>query len=136
MAQEAYFKIDHTGTVSRVQIDRKDMLPEFYRALDCNSLENVRTVLRDVCLIVDECGKIKAPVKPVNEYASCFYMGAINGLDYICGDVIIAAIHLVDGDPDWVPLTSVELAMVIGYLFGVGYPEQAQELKRLNGEAT
>ena len=136
MAQETYFKIDHTGKVSRLQIDRKDMLPEFYRALDCDSLENVRTVLRDVCLIVDECGKIKTPAKPCNEFASCFYMGAIAGLDYISGDAIFSAIHLVDGDPDWVPLNSVELATVIGYLFGVGYPEQAQELKRLNGEST
>ena len=136
MAQETYFKIDHTGTVSRVQIDRKDMLPEFYRALDCNSLENVRTVLRDVCLIVDECGKLSAPAKPVNEYASCFYMGAISGLDYISGDVIFAAIHLVDGEPDWVPLTMRELVAVSHYLAGAGYLEQAQELIRLNGEST
>ena len=136
MAQETYFKIDHTGKVSRLQIDRMDMRPEFYLSLDCKSLKNVRTVLRDVCLIVDECGKIKTPAKPVNEYASCFYKGAIYGLDYICGDVIIAAIHLVDGDPDWVPLTMRELVAVSRYLAGAGYLEQAQELIRLNGEST
>lgn len=136
MGQETYFKIDHTGKVSRLQIDRKDMLPEFYRALDCVSLENVRTVLRDVCLIVDEFGKIKQPAKPCNEVASCFYMGAIAGLDYISGDAIFAAIHLVDGDPDWVPLTMRELVAVSHYLAGTGYLEQAQDLIRLNGEST
>ena len=135
MAQETYFKIDPDGKISRVTIERKDMLPEFYKALDCDSLENVRTVLRDVCLIVDECGKIKTPAKSCNEFASCFYMGAIQGQDYIAGSVILAAIHLVDGESDWVPLSEFEFGCVTMYLAAAGYFDMAQELIKAYGQA-
>ena len=77
MSKETYFKIDTYGRVSKVQIERENMLREFYNALDCDSLENVRTMIPDVCLVVDECSKIRCPPRAYNDVASCFYRGAL-----------------------------------------------------------
>ena len=104
--------IDPDGSIRWIEIERSNMLQEFYQAIGCNSLENVRTVYPDICLSVDELGKIKNPPQPHNAVASSFYQGWSIGDDEIVGPAIVAAIHLVDSEPDWVPLDLFELDVV------------------------
>ena len=109
---EKYIVIDPDGSTRWIEIDRSNMMHEFCQAIGTNSLENVRTIYPDVCLIVDELGKIRNPPQPHNAVASSFYQGWIIGDDDIVGPAIVAAIHLVDGEPDWVPLDLFELDVV------------------------
>lgn len=105
---EEYMIIEPNGAIRWIQTERENMLDTFHAAIGCDCLENVRTIVRDVCLIVDESGKVKANPQPHNERASRLYWGYLAGKDDIVGPAIVAAIHLVDGDPDWVPLNLVE----------------------------
>lgn len=116
MTKEKYMVIDPSGEIRWIEIDRLNLLEEFYEAIDCDCLENVRTIIPDVCLIVDESGRIKDPPKPHNDLASQLYLGWILGHDDIVGPAIVAAIHLVDGESDWVPLNDIELFKVQNYL--------------------
>ncbi len=112
MGKEKYWVIDPDGSARQIEIERENMLDEFYAAIDCDCLENVRTFIPDVCLIVDECGKLRHPPKQHNERASMLYAGWLFGADDIVGSAILAAIHLVDGESDWVPLSASELVKV------------------------
>lgn len=113
MGKEKYWVLDPDGSARQIEIDRLQMLEEFHKAIGCNMLENVRTIIPDVCLIVDECGKINNPPQLHNPVASPLYLGFLIGADDIAGPAILAAIHLVDGEPDWVPLSDYELSKVI-----------------------
>lgn len=115
MVKEKYWVLDPDGSARQIEIVRLQMLEEFHAAIDCDDLENVRTVVPDVCLIVDGCGKIKVPAKRHNEMASRLYAGYLMGYDDIAGSAILAAIHIVDGEPDWVPLNEWELSRVTAY---------------------
>lgn len=119
MAKEKYWVLDPDGSVRQIEIDRLHMLEEFYAAIDCDCLENVRTIIPDVCLIVDESGRITYPAKQHNERASRLYFGYLIGRDDIVGSAILAAIHLVDGESDWVPLSPFELARVTDLIGGL-----------------
>ena len=121
MAKEKYLVIYPNNTVSWCEIERSDMLHEFYKIIGCDSLENVRSILPDICLIVDECGKIKDPPQLVNEVASCFYAGSIMGNDLIVGPAIFCSIGLVDGESDWIPLSDRQLDVL--RLLGLPIPE-------------
>lgn len=116
---ENYMVIDPDGSIRWIEIERSNMLQEFYHAIGCDSLENVRTIFPDICLIVDELGKVKTNPQPHNEVASCFYAGWLHGNDDIVGPAIVAAIHLVDGESDWVPLNELEWDIVETYLTGL-----------------
>lgn len=108
MSKEKYLVIDPDGSTRWIQIERENMLREFHAAVRSDSLENVRSTVRDVCLIVDEVGKLRNPPQPHNELASLLYAGWIMGTDDIVGPAIVAAIHLVDGESDWVPVSEFE----------------------------
>ena len=112
MAKEKYWVLDPDGSARQIEIDRINMLDEFYAAIDCDCVECVSTIIPDVCLIVDESGRIMYPAKPHNERASLLYLGYFTGQDDIVGSAILAAIHQVDGESDWVPLSPRELARV------------------------
>lgn len=107
---ENYLVIEPSGSLRWVEIDRARLLDGLYKAIGCDCVENVRTIIPDVCLIVDESGKIKFPPQPHNAAASRLYRGWLLGLDNIVGPAVVAAIHLVDGESDWVPLNDAELA--------------------------
>lgn len=119
MAKEKYWVLDPDGSACQIEIERINMLDEFYAAIDCDCLENVRTIIPDVCLIVDESGRIKYPAKQHNARASLLYLGYLVGRDDIVGSAILAAIHLVDGESDWVPLSPSELAKVTACIGGL-----------------
>lgn len=116
MTKEKYMVIEPSGDVRWIEIDRLNLLEEFYDAIGCDCLENVRTIIPDVCLIVDESGRIKDPPQLHNDRASHMYLGWILGCDDIVGPAIVAAIHLVDGESDWVPLNDFELFKVKNFL--------------------
>ena len=119
---ENYLRIDPDGSVSWIQASRSDLCRYFRRSIGCNWLENVRTVIPDICIVIDEVGKIKDPPQPHNPIASRLYLGFHYGIDDIVGPAIVAAIHLVDGESDWVPLSDVELAKLSLYL-GIEIPD-------------
>ena len=76
-----------------------------HREIDCDCYEHVRIHANLSCsFLVDECGKLKDPAKPVNYRASVFYPGAAFG-DPLVGDVFVCDIGLVDGESDFVPLS-------------------------------
>lgn len=122
MAKEKYMVIDPDGSTRWIELERYEMLDKFHEALGTDSLENVRTAVRDVCLIVDEIGKLRIPPRIHNNVASWLYPGWIMGLDDIAGPAILAAIHLVDGDPDWVPLNDFEWIRVNRFFEQLGIP--------------
>lgn len=122
VSKEKYLVIEPDGSFRWITTTRDRLLSDFYDAIGCDCLENVRSIVPDVCLIVDESGKIKIPRQEYNEKASQFYLGYWLGEDAIVGPAILAAIHLVDGEPDWVPLNHAELQKVISFL-GIELPE-------------
>lgn len=107
--KENYLVLDPDNTIRWIQIDRSRMLEEFYKAIGCDCLENVRTVIPPICLIVDESGKVKDPPQEENFLASLLYLGYLRGIDDIVGPAVLAAIRLVNGESDWVPLNDDEL---------------------------
>lgn len=119
---EKYLLISPNGDISWINADRADLCSSFRQAIGCDWVENVRTVLPNICLVVDECGKIKPEPQPHNPVASKLYYGYLIGADDIAGPAVVCAIHLVDGEPNWVPLNQREVAMLSLYL-GVELPE-------------
>ena len=68
-------------------------LPAVYRALSCDSIELVQTVLRGVCIYVDECGKLVPNWENnINQLASRLYAGTAYG-DPIVGDVLVGELQ-------------------------------------------
>lgn len=76
-----------------------------HREIDCDCYEYVRIHANLSCsFLVDECGKLKDPAKPINYRASAFYPCAAFG-DPLVGDVFVCDIGLVDGESDFIPLS-------------------------------
>lgn len=96
---------------------------KFSSAIGCDWLENVYTRLPNICLVVDECGKIKQIPQLPNFLASRLYAGAPFG-DLIHGPAVVCAMHPVNeiGEMDWVPLTAGELSVLSLYL-GIEIPD-------------
>lgn len=118
---EKYLRLDPSGDLSWITIDRDHFLEGLHAAIGCEWLENVR-LSGGVCAIVDEDGKIKDPPQPVNPLASLLYPGTAFG-DPLCGSVIFARIDLVDGESDWCPLLPFQLSMLQSVL-GIELPDQ------------
>ena len=129
---ERYMVLETTGEIRWIETEREDMIQAFTEAIGCEWLENVRTVIPDVCMIVDEEGKVKAEPQELNARATGLYWGGLDpikdktemltrllmGKDPIVGPVVFAAIHLADGEPDWVPLNELELRRLKEYSIG------------------
>lgn len=96
---------------------------QMYDYIGCSCVEMVRTVLPDIVIFVDECGKIKDPPQPYAPLASKLYLGSQFG-DPIVGPVIVC--KLVPVGPylelDCVPLSPADLARLSLFL-GVPIPE-------------
>lgn len=113
--KESYLVIYPDGSLKWCLADPDNLCPAFHRAIGCDWLENVYTVLRDIVIIVDEVGKVKQDPQPLNPIASRLYAGSLYG-DFIHGPAVVAAIHLRNGESDWVPLSLPELLKVAGFL--------------------
>ena len=76
-----------------------------HREIDCDCYEHVSIhEILSFSFLVDECGKLKDPAKPINHRASIFYPGTDFG-DPLVGDVFVCDIGLVDGESDFIPLS-------------------------------
>lgn len=112
MSKESYMVLYPDGHTDWIETEHDQLVKTCYKVIGCNCVENVRTIITDVCLIVDESGKVKNPQQMNNGLASIFYAGWYAGADDIAGPAVVAAIHLVDGESDWVPLNQQELDKV------------------------
>ena len=121
MKLEKYLRLDPSGELSWITIDRDHFLEGLYEAIGCQWVENVR-LLGGFCAIVDEVGKIKDPPQPVNPLASRLYPGTAYG-DPLVGPVVFVRIDLVDGESDWCPLLPAQIRMLQAML-GIEIPEE------------
>lgn len=130
---ESHLMIYPSGELRWVEIERKpyewiegegldhDRLHEL---IGCDCLEQVRTVLHNIVLVIDESGKIKSPPQPHYEVASKLYLGYIQGLDDIVGPALVCSLRPVPpyGEMEWSPLSAGDLAYLSLFL-GVELPE-------------
>ena len=132
---EKYLRIDPSGKISWIQIDRvpysfdPDILgpssDQIYAAIGCSCFEQVRTVIPGIVILVDESGRIKDPPQRHNEIASRLYAGWLLGLDDIVGPALVCAMRPTEpyGEMDLFPLNAAELARLTLCL-GVQLPEE------------
>ena len=106
---EKYLVIEPGGWIREIETEREQLLKTFQAAIGCDCVESVKTMVPDVYMIVDESGKVKTPPQRHNERASRLYRGYMIGNENIAGQAILVAVHLVNGEPDWVPLNALEL---------------------------
>ena len=130
---EKYLRIDPSGDISWVEIDRvpyfwcdalgMDRL-QIYKHIGCSCMEQVRTVLPGVVLLVDESGRIKDPPQRHNVIASRLYYGWLIGKDDIVGPALVCSLRPTEpyGELDLFPLDHVELAK-LSLCLGVALPE-------------
>lgn len=90
---EKWLKISHTGELRYVELpdSRSDgaFLTAVHREIDCDLIEfvHVRFFGEDLCLMIDECGKLKEGWQErVNYPASLMYAP---GVDCIVGDALL-----------------------------------------------
>ena len=105
MKKEHYLLLGGAEPISWITVDRDSMLVQFRQALQCTCVESA-PCRYDVLLLVDACGLIRR--RPFNLLASCLYPGSFYGSP-IFGPAIVAYSGFVDGEPDWVPLSSCML---------------------------
>ena len=129
---ERYMVLGTDEEIRWIETEHENRIQAFKEAIGCEWLENVRTIIPNVCMIVDESGKVKANPQLDNWRATGLYWGGLQpdthfltmlryimqGKDTIVGPVIFAAVHLVNGEPDWVPLNELELQRLKEY--GIG----------------
>ncbi len=125
---ERYLCIYPDGRVSWIRIPHPSGRSQIFRwVIGCSCLEQVCTVIPDICIVVDESGRIKDPPQPLNPVASKLYAGSLYG-DPIVGPAIVVAVHLQPPDEDgiaeydWCPLNPAELAKLSLYL-GIKIPD-------------
>ena len=130
---DKYLRIDPSGVISWIQIDRVpyswtdgdgSSLDQMYAAIGCSCIEQVRTVLPGIVLVVDESGRVKVPPQRHNEIASRLYAGWLCGCDDIVGPALVCALRPTEpyGELDLFPLNPVELAK-LSLCLGVQLPE-------------
>lgn len=131
---EKYLRIDPSGEITWINIDRVPYswcdaeglsLDQVHAAIGCSCMEQVRTVLPGIVILIDECGKIKDPPQRHNEIASRLYRGWLCGIDNIVGPAIVCAERPTEpiGERDLFPLNQTELAK-LSLCLGVKLPEQ------------
>lgn len=91
-----------------IECDADHLLASMKKYMKCDMVECAyRQVsylpvgVRTLVFIVDECGKICEPSKPLNIRATLLYA---NPLDFLVGDVVIGSIGFRDGETDIVQL--------------------------------
>ena len=120
-----YLCIYPSGEVSWVDIvDTEDRIRPMHQIIGCSCVEQVQTIFPNICIVIDESGKIKFPAQEHNEIASRLYAGWLHGMDDIVGPAIVCALRPVPPfmELDWFPLNQVELAHLSLYL-GIAIPD-------------
>lgn len=131
---ERYLRIDPSGELSWLPIDRVPYefdpsieglsLDQIYAAIGCSCMEQVRTIIPGIVILIDESGKVKSPPQPHNELASRLYAGWHYGLDDIVGPALVCAMRPTPpiGELDLFPLKHSEL-LQLSLVLGVHLPE-------------
>lgn len=130
---ESHLMIYPSGELRWVEIERKPYewiegegldQHRLHELIGCDCLEQVRTVLQDIVLVIDESGKIKSPPQAHNELASRLYYGYQIGMDDIVGPALVCSLRPTEpyGEMDWFPLAPVDLARLSLFL-GVELPD-------------
>ena len=122
---DKYLVISPSGGLRWEEFERDHWFPRMYEVIGCDCVEQVRTVIPGICIVIDESGKIKCPVQPHNELASRLYYGYHVGLDNIVGPAVVVALRPFGPyqELDWFPLDPAELARLSLHL-GVAIPDQ------------
>ena len=113
--KDKYPVIYPDGSVMWIHTNRNRMSEDFRKAIRCNWLENVYTVLPGIVIIVDEVGKVRQDPQIFNPVASRLYGGAPYG-DFIHGPAVVASIGLTDEGMDWIPLQQSQLQRLQNWL--------------------
>lgn len=103
------------GSIKWIRTDRKHMAADFLKAIGCNWLENVYTLIPGIVIIVDEVGKVKQVPQRFNPLASILYGGAQYG-DFIHGPAVVASIGLTPEGMDWIPLNGAQIHLLQNWL--------------------
>lgn len=131
---ESHLMIYPSGELCWVNIERKpyewidgEGLDQdcLHQLIGCDCLEQVRTVLPNIVLVIDESGKIKSPPQAHNEFASRLYYGYQIGMDNIVGPALVCSLRrtkLYD-ELDWFELSPADLVCLSSFL-GVELPEK------------
>ena len=115
--KEKYLKIDPSGKLSWIELDRLPRhddiycgaeaisLQDLHPIIGCSCVEQVYTIIPGVVIMVDESGKIKDPPQPINPKASRLYAGSVHG-DFIHGPAVVFALRRTPpyGEYDLFPL--------------------------------
>lgn len=129
-ANGPYLLIHPSGEIERISLNctYPSRLHQMHELIGCSCIEQVRTLLPGIVIIVDESGKIKTPQQPMNEVASSLYAGYVYGGDYIAGPAIVAALAPTGPhrELDLCSLSNVDLAFLSIYL-GMELPDEEDE---------
>lgn len=100
--------------VGEAVLDVRDMYP----IIGCSCVEQVRTVIPGIVILVDECGKVKNPAQAHNELASRLYAGWHYALDDITGPALCFSLKPTPyGELDLFPLSpsdEAKLSLCLG----------------------
>ena len=121
MKLEKYLRLDPSGELSWITIDRDHFLKGLYEAIGCKYVEHVSLKPPFEC-IVDEFGWYSEH-QYVNLYASRLYLGFSHGIPLVGPVVFVRTDYNEDGDPDWFPLASYQLPLLERAL-GIVIPDQ------------
>lgn len=122
---ETYLKIDPSGELSWIDLERLPRpgpiycgaeaisVQDLYPVIGCSCVEQVQSVIPFVVFMVDEFGKVKTPMQPCNPVASRLYAGAPYG-DFIHGSVVLFGLRRTApyGEYDLFPLSPQQLSQV------------------------
>lgn len=123
---DKYLVISTSGDLRWVELSSGPRrLDQMHEVIGCSCVEQVRTVIPGICIVIDESGKIKTPPQPHNELASRLYYGFLVGADNIVGPAVVCALRPTGPyhELDWFPLDPAELAKLSLYL-GVQIPDK------------
>lgn len=116
---EEFLVVPVSGEMKVLQLDGDD--PGFFATLrEMIGADGVEIVhCGEYLMLVDDCGAILDPPKPINKLASTLYPGSDYG-DYIHGDALIGALGFRNGEPDIVGLYPRQLTLLQGWFSAVG----------------
>ena len=133
---EKYLCIEPSGKLRWIDLERCPryncvyegeeaiLLSDLHPVIGCEWVELVHSVLPDIVFVVDECGKIKYPMQPLNPLASRFYAGFQFG-DCIHGPAVFFSQRPLQplGELDLFPLSPAQ-ENLISMVLGVQLPDK------------
>lgn len=133
---EMYLKIDPSGELSWIELERcarhddiyqgaeSISLADLYPIIGCSCVEQVYSVIPCIVFMVDESGKLKDPMQPYNPLGSRLYAGSAHG-DFIHGPIVLFSMQRTEpfGEYDLFPLSAAQES-VLSLFLGVVLPEK------------